>query len=286
MKRILTILCALAIAMAGRATVLAADAAADQDSYYPISVEEYASPSVEPRISKVYRLSPTDDPALIPTGDFDRGGRHYYLMDMTRQEEVSVDTRSHIETVTLASDTSDLETILQRLDAEMELTTEDGYTGALRLDHTSVQVAADGYGVSTRRVSATRTYPDLSDADLSLIPKTITDNGTTMELESVEWSSGGDNYTATAQYTGARSSRYATGYTVTADYTGEVTRTEPSAVIYTAVFGSVEAPAESDEAPETTPTRAVSRLPLFIGGGVLAAGLAGITVVKKVKRGR
>ena len=37
------------------------------------------------------------------------------------------------------SDTNNLETILQRLDAEMEVTTEDGYVGILRLDHTSVQ---------------------------------------------------------------------------------------------------------------------------------------------------
>ena len=42
MKRILTILCVLAIVMAGSAAALAADAPSGQSaSYYPISVEEY-----------------------------------------------------------------------------------------------------------------------------------------------------------------------------------------------------------------------------------------------------
>ena len=42
MKRIFTILCALAIVMAGSATAMAAEPEAGQSaSYYPISVEEY-----------------------------------------------------------------------------------------------------------------------------------------------------------------------------------------------------------------------------------------------------
>ena len=60
-----------------------------------------------------------------------------------------------------------MDAILQRLDAEMEFTTEDGYTGTLRLDHTSVKVEADGYKTSTKALSATRTYPNLSDVNHS-----------------------------------------------------------------------------------------------------------------------
>ena len=56
---------------------------------------------------------------------------------MTRQATVGLDIRTHTETVTLASDTDKMDDILRRLDAEMEVTTEDGYTGALRLDHRS-----------------------------------------------------------------------------------------------------------------------------------------------------
>ena len=60
-------------------------------AYYPISVEEYVGGDFdEPRIQKVYQLSLDDDPSLIPTGDFERNGRLYYLLDMTRKDEVPV----------------------------------------------------------------------------------------------------------------------------------------------------------------------------------------------------
>ena len=179
MKRILTILCALALVMAGSATALAAEPEAGQSaSYYPISVEEYTyGPLDELRVNKTYQLSLLDDPSLIPTEDFVRNGRRYFLLDMTRKDEVGVDIQTHTETITQASDTNNLETILQRLDAEMEVTTEDGYVGILRLDHTSVQVTTDGYATKTSTLSASRSYPNLSEADTSLIPKSIEDKG-------------------------------------------------------------------------------------------------------------
>ena len=53
------------------------------------------------------------------------------------------------------------------MDAELEVTTEDGYTGTLHLDHTTVQVTTDGYATKTGSVSATRSYPNLSDVNHS-----------------------------------------------------------------------------------------------------------------------
>ena len=55
----------------------------------------------------------------------------------------------------------------------MEVTTEDGYTGTLTADYTTIQVEASGYKNRSRTVTAERTYPNLSDADVSLIPKTV-----------------------------------------------------------------------------------------------------------------
>ncbi len=262
MKRILTILCALALVMAGSATALAADASntGQSASYYPISVEEYTYGDFdELRINKTYQLSLADDPSLIPTEDFVRNGRRYYLLDMTRKDEVGVDIQTHTETVTQASDTNNLETILQRLDAEMEVTTEDGYAGVLRLDHTSVQVTTDGYATKTSTLSASRSYPNLSEADISLIPKTIEDKGKTLTLGDVKWSESMDvdgkgnpvtRYTATASYTGTATSRYATSYTVSANYTGEVSKANCAVVTYTAIFGSEKA-AEEFKAPSS-----------------------------------
>ena len=276
--------------------------AAENSSYYPISVEEYtAEGSNELRIRKVYQLSLSDDPSQIPTEDFERDGRTYRLLDITRKDEVGVDTRPHIQTVTQPSDTNSLETILQRLDAEMEVTTEDGYSGTLRLDHTTVQVTTDGYKTKTSTLSASRSYPNLSEADLSLIPKTIEDKGRTLTLADVNWSEsvqtdGEGNpvtrYAAAAKYTGTASSKYATGYTVSANYTGEVAKTGCDVVTYTAVFGSGEsAPAQPDGSDADTSTAVGApadtlnlKRPLMIGGLAVALTVGGVFVLKKIRR--
>ncbi len=258
--------------------------------YYTISVDEYIGGDFdEPRIQKVYQLSLDDDPAKIPTEDFIRNGRLYYLLDMTRQDEIGVDTRSHVQTVTLPSKTNDMERILQTLDAEIEATTEDGYTGTLHLDHTTVKVTTDGYATKTGTVSASRTYSNLSDADLSLVPKSISDNGKNLTLADMQWSNSTDGettrYTATARYTGTTSSKYATGYTVTADYSGEVSKTGCDVVVYTAIFGSVEAPKE--ENVERTPVDLSGlKRSAIVGVGILAFALGGTFVITKIRKRR
>lgn len=86
MKRILTTLCILALVITESAAALAAEDASDP-CYNPVSVEEYPFGSFdEPRIEKTYQISPSDDPNLIPTEDFERGGRRYYLLEFTRDE--------------------------------------------------------------------------------------------------------------------------------------------------------------------------------------------------------
>ena len=258
--------------------------------YYPISVDEYIGGDFdEPRIQKVYQLSLDDEPAKIPTEDFVRNGRLYYLLDMTRQDEIGVDTKSHIQTVTLPSKTNDMERILQTLDAEIEATTEDGYTGTLHLDHTTVKVTTDGYATKTGTVSASRTYSNLSDADLSLVPKSISDNGKNLTLADVQWSNSTDGettrYTATARYTGTTSSKYATGCRVGANYSGEVSKTGCDVVVYTAIFGSVEAPKE--ENVERTPFDLSGlKRSAIVGVGILAFALGGTFVITKIRKRR
>ena len=78
LKRMITILCVLAIIMAGSAAALDTEDTGQSASYYPISVEEYAYGDFnEPRINKVYQLSLSDDPSLnlncIPSQGQDKG---------------------------------------------------------------------------------------------------------------------------------------------------------------------------------------------------------------------
>ena len=283
----LLLLCAVLAFPAGAAE---ASEAERNSCYYPISVDEYVGGDFdEPRVQKVYQLSLDDDPSKIPTEDFIRNGRLYYLLDMTRQDEVGVDTKTHVQTVRIPSDTNNMEKILQTLDAEMEATTEDGYTGTLHLDHTTVKVTTDGYATKTGTVSANRTYSNLSDADLSLVPKTISDNGRTLSLDDVQWSNTTDGetirYTASVRYTGKTSSKYPTGYTVTANYCGEVSKTDCDVVVYTAIFGSVEVPKEASD--EVVPVDLSGlKQPAMIGGAVLALAFGGAFVFKKIKQRR
>ena len=207
------------------------------------------------RLEKVYYLSTRDDPAAIPTGDFDREGRHYTLLDVLKNDLSETDVKDCIEVVTLDSDTNDVGEIIQTLEPEREITTEDGYTGILKPDYTKITVEAAGYKTSSWTVTATRTYPNLSDADISLIPKTITDNGRTLTLADVQWQEAGTFYNATATYTGTASGRSVTGYTVTVEYSGEITKTSCDTIIYTAVFSAENAShGETHFDPEAEPT--------------------------------
>ena len=249
------------------------------DILYPVEVTEYMEGDSS-RLKKIYVLTPAGDPSLIPTEDFDREGQTYTLLDITRQDQGETDTRDYTETVTLESKTKDMDAILPQLTATLEVDTEEGYTGVLTLDTASIQVEAAGYSTSTRALTAARTYPNLSDADVSLIPKSIEDGGRTLELANVQWQEAGEFYTANATYTGTASSKYATGYTVTAEYSGEVSRTTNDTVTYAAVFSAN---------PTQMQTAAKSgmnwRWLLVLPAGAAAAGLffGGKFLLKKYK---
>lgn len=223
---------------------------------YPVSVEEYTSgPLDEPRIDKVYQLSRSDDPEGIPTGDFDRGGLHYTLLDVVKTDQSEMDAKDYAEVITLETDTKDLAQILQKLEPALDVTTEDGYTGTLMPDYPGITVEAKGYKTSTRTVTATRSYPSLADADTALLPRTIQDGGRTLELADVQWQEAGGLYNATATYSGTASSKYATGYTATVEYKGEVTRTSCDTVLYTVTFA---AQGGTQLEPEPQPSQAPS----------------------------
>lgn len=271
-------------------------------SFYPISVEEYTyGPLDELRIDKVYQLSRNDDPKDIPTGDFDRGGYHYVLLDVVKTDQSETDAKDYTEIVTLETDTKDMAVIIQQLELSMEVTTEDGYTGILMPDYPGITVEAKGYKTSSRTVTATRAYPNLSDADASLIPRTIQDGGRTLTLADVQWEEAGGFYNATATYSGTASSKYATGYIATVEYKGEVTRTSCDTVLYTATFAShgethfenspqpTQAPAGT-EAPDSADSAGMNWAVLVIPAALLL-GLAGfggwklVNYIKDKKRG-
>ena len=253
-RRFFVTLCVLALF----ATAAVPVSAAEWNPYQPVRTEMFTSGESEAvHIERIYRLSPVDDPSGIPTRDFEDHGWVYHMVDMSSEEETGTDSRQITRTVTKSSETDKMEKILKALDATMEVTTEDGYSGVLWLDHKSVTVEAAEYATRDSAVSATRLYPDLADADLSLIPKTVEENGRTLTLDDVRWESGWQTdaeggfirYSATATYIGTVSDRYATGYTVTANYSGEVSRSDVEMITWRVEF----APVREAEPVETPP---------------------------------
>lgn len=118
-----------------------------------------------------------NEPRLI-TGE-------YTLTDLLKQELPENESRQHTETVSLPSKNKDMESVLALLPAEKEFVTDDGLTGILSLDLSTVRVEVAGYGSSTKEVSATRSYPNLAGQDTQYIPKTIEEDGRTLTLQTV-----------------------------------------------------------------------------------------------------
>ena len=237
-------------------------AAPPSPAVYPAEVRVSEENGVA-RLEKVYYLTVRDDPAAIPTDDFDREGRHYTLLDVLKNDLTETDVKDYAEVITLESATKDVGEIIKVLEPELEVVTEDGYNGLLKPDYTTINVEVAGYKTSSWTVSAKRTYPNLSDADISLLPKSIEDSGRTLTLADVDWQDAGTDYvdgdplavryTAVATYTGTATSRNATGYTVTVDYKGEVSKSSSDTIVYTAVFSSTDKPQVS--ATHTEPPR-------------------------------
>lgn len=238
MKQIwLIILAAFLLAMSLSPHVLAAEIC------YPVAVEQSEDGA---EIRKTYDLAPEEDPGGIPRSDFEQNGWHYTLTDLLKQETPEYQERQYSETVTVTSKKKDMESVLALLPQEKEFVTEDGLSGTLTLQLSTVRVETAGYGSSTKTVTTTRSYPNLESQDTQYIPKSIQDGGRTMTLQDISWQTAntanvddfalGDRYTAVATYTGTATSSYVTSYNVSAEYSGTVSRIALDRVRYVAIF--------------------------------------------------
>jgi len=232
---------------------------------YPSEVQTVIEGNTR-KIVKTYILTAGQNPDNIPRESFTRDGWQYTLTDITEKRTSRTDTRSHTETVEINTDANDLNDIIILLAATLEYQSEDGYCGILTLDLSSVNCEAAGHMNSSYTVTAMREYPHLSTNDLSLIPKTITDNGRTLTLDDVSWEVQHyinvdyedipDSFRAVAKYTVQASRSVVTGYITTADYIGEVEKTVTGDTVYTAYFDGreINPVPKQTEPPTTIPT--------------------------------
>jgi hypothetical protein len=218
-------------------------------------------------IRRIYELSANSDPARIPRTSFTRDNIRYRFTDIIRETIIGEETKILTEIETVDSPKNDIESILLLLPQTKEIITEDGFSGILHLNNSTIRADVSGYGSRTNDVSITRTYPNLYNRDSQYIPKTVTENNITYTLTNIEWRTDntdniddfgiGNRFTAVASYSGVRTTSFVRGYIVTAEYTGEVSRSDISNVRYTVVFSGTEIeplpPATTESEPETEP---------------------------------
>ena len=261
-----------------------------QPALYPIDIV-YSEDDTAWRMEKVYQLDASADPSVIPTENFEQEGREYVFLELLAEDQRETDTKEHTQQITQESSTKDTETVLKNLAPTLEYAGEDGYMGVLTLDTASVKVEVAGYGSRNKSVTTTRTYPNLADADTSYIPKTVEEDGCTMELVDVSWQTAAADeisgqsvatrYTAVASYAGTKTSQYVKGYVVTADYVGDVSRTTNNSILYTAIFSAMK----EQEPEEDIPYGVLIGMPVaaLVGGAGTAAGITGWRKYKKKK---
>lgn len=196
-------------------------------------------------IIKTYTLSPDANPSELVEPPFDLEGFTYRHLETVKQEQPYEDTKIQTEIVTLETDTDDLSAILEQLAPTVEYS-EDGYSGKLTLDHTTIQTQAASYTTKYYTISDTKQFPGLDRNDPSYVPATTVKNGTTLSLSNLSWAVTGTgladdtlvptSYTATATYTATGSRKVATGYVTTASYVGEVTAEGIQSIVYTVTY--------------------------------------------------
>jgi len=196
-------------------------------------------------VRRTYALPPDVNPSVISTSDFEMFGQRFsfaYVLQQQTLDESFIEVR---ETVTIDARSRNLNDILPNLENEIWYE-RDGFAGTLVLDIHSITSEVAGTTRNTSTATRHRTFPHLSSPDNSLIPRTITDGGTTFHLSTVEWTSGSvstvdghpvaSNHTAHATFTAQVTQTRNTGYTVTAEYVGKVFRTTQGKTLFTAIF--------------------------------------------------
>ena len=200
-------------------------------------------------VEKVYVLQNTDDGSLISTENFTENEVEYAFVELKKQDNTAEDVKEHAEKVSVYTNTSNTQSVISKFKPAIEVSTEDGYTGTLEFDYTTLNVVPNGTGKQSYTVTESRSYPNLVDADTSLVPKSINKDGATLNLTNISWqSAASDNidgqelavrYTANATYSGTGTKTYTKGYTATAEYKGEIKKNVCDTVTYTAVFTEV-----------------------------------------------
>ncbi len=238
-------------------------------------------------IEKIYVMPKGSDESVIPKDNFIENEIIFVYDEVKVTDNSKEESKEHTENVSYNTSTNDAETVVALFAPSLDVSTEDGYTGTLTFDHSTLELVPAGYSSRKFTVSEERNYPNLASADTSLVPKTIDKDGVTLTLANIEWvSSVGETvdgtevpvrYTANAVYTGTATKTYVNGYTASADYKGTVTKILDDTVTYTVVFKEEMPIMITDD--KTTDTDVTKKDNKVGTTGIVVGSIAGIAVL-------
>ena len=224
---------------------------------------------------KTYTVSPDFPSEKLAEASFERDGWLYTFSSISKKENYFEDEKPHTETATVQTSSQELSEVLSALPPTKSY--DDGkYRGVLHLNASTIHTEAAGVETQSYAVSATREFADLDSNDMSYIPATMTKDGVTLSLQSVDWQIQESelvedmlipsSYKAVASYAGTGYRKAATGYVSAASYAGMVSCRVLKDVTYTVTYVGVPVeppPKETEEPPGTTGQ--IEELPETVG---------------------
>ena len=205
-------------------------------------------------LTLTYAAPPGSEALEAPLEGVMWGGREYRYVEAVGWPTTLQETKDVAQEITVACTGNSLEDVQAVLEPTI-MHSEDGYTGVLTLDFASIAVEDGEQQTAYYTMRESREYPHLTSNDPSLVPKSITKNGTAYALEGIEWVTQASaaidyqqvptTYTAVATYTSSGRRTITEDYAVTATYTGTVAKTVEGPTTYDLLFALEQGDAEA-----------------------------------------
>lgn len=201
---------------------------------YPQNVETVTVNGVT-LVKKTYEVSPDVNPESL-VQPFEQDGFRFTKREILRRD-LPGETLSRLAFKTAETDTdSDDAALIARQFPGVIEHEEDGYSGQLQLDASTLVTVASEYERYSYPYTKTREVPGLARNDPYYLDKEW--NG--MVLANVSFKQGaGGLYTATAVYKGTATGKRAAGYVSSVKYFGTLTKEIPGNALYTIIYEGV-----------------------------------------------
>lgn len=179
------------------------------------------------------------------------------IENKTGYELENIDRVDNFKTLTVekeiiekkATNTNDLEQVIEIFNTTKDFE-EDGYTGTLIRDNSSLKVEVKDSYQEEYKVYLQRNYNNVASNELNNIPKVITENGTTYYLIDPVWNIAkvetiSDNevpveYNGIMYYEGIKTKTIVTSYLATIRYNGTLEKQVPDTTTFTVQYKEVK----------------------------------------------